>query len=318
MEESMNRRGFLKASALAGTGLSLTPKIGTYAFTYPRPEKDAISLATWSLVRSFRAGIWKLTDIPRFCREDFGIDGIEFVNTFFELPLESYLNRLNGEAEKHGVRNVLIMVDGEGEMVSKEAKVRHQAVINHRKWVDIAAYLGCHAIRCNARGGGRSSEEDPDAIERAAESFSALVDYASESRINIIIENHGGLSSEPDWLPSLARKVNSPHFGILPDYGNYSRGTDIVAAVKMAMPYAKGVSVKAAWNPDGSHPGYDLEELLQVSKDSGYSGFWGIESSLRRSREDRPTTPEGIKEDDWKAVMLTKKAIQKVVFSNSY
>jgi sugar phosphate isomerase/epimerase len=206
------------------------------------------------------------------------------------------------------------MVDSEGQMVAKDSKVRNQSVINHRKWVDIAAFLGCHAIRCNAHGGGKSSSEDPDAINRAAESFSKLIDYAKESQINIIIENHGGLSSEPDWLPNLVKKVNSPHFGILPDYGNYTQGSDISGAVKKAMPYAKGVSVKAGWQPDGTHPSYDLEELLKISKDSGYTGFWGIESSIRRSRDDRITDDDGIKADDWKAVILTRKVIEKVVF----
>ena len=313
--KALNRRRFLQATAAGSAGLGFISRSVPSVFAYPHPDKDAISLATWSLVRSFRAGIWKLTDIARICREDFNIDGIEYVNNFFELPVEPYLKRLNREAEKYGVRNVLIMVDSEGQMVSEDAAVRRQAVINHRKWVDIAAVLGCHAIRCNARGGGKSSAEDPGALDRAADSFSRLVDYAKESKINIIIENHGGLSSEPDWLPQLVRKINSPHFGILPDYGNYAQGTDIAAAVRKAMPYAKGVSVKAAWMPDGTHPRYSLEELLQISKDSGYSGFWGIESSLIRSHNDRPKDKEGIKADDWKAVMLTKKVIEKVVFN---
>lgn len=309
--KAINRRGFIQSAAVAGVGL--TSVLNSTLSAYPRPDKNAISLAAWSLVRSFRSGVWKLTDIHKICREDFEIDGIEYVNTFFELPLEPYLKRLNQMAERYQVKNVLIMVDSEGEMVSKEPAVRRQSVINHRKWVDIAAVLGCHAIRCNAHGGGQSASDDPDAIDRAAESFSMLVDYAKEAKINIIIENHGGLSSEPDWLPSLVRKVDSPHFGILPDYGNYTQDSDIASAVKKAMPYAKGVSVKAAWEPDGTHPGYDLEKLIGISKDAGYTGFWGIESSLRRSREDRPTDPEGIKADDWKAVMLTKKAIENVV-----
>lgn len=299
---------------MGSVSLGMVTALNSNAIAYPHPGKDAISLATWSLVGSYRAGTWKLTDIARICREDFEIDGIEYVNQFFENPVEPYLKRLNQQADKHGVKNVLIMVDNEGQMVSTDPAVRRQTVINHRKWVDIAAVLGCHAIRCNAHGGGKSAAEDPDAIDRAAESFSMLVEYAKESKINIIIENHGGLSSDPDWLPGLVKKVNSPHFGILPDYGNYDRGSDIAGAVKKAMPYAKGVSVKAGWQPDGTHPAYDLEELIQVSKDSGYSGFWGIESSIRRSRENRPKDKEGIKADEWKAVMLTKKAIEKVVF----
>ena len=110
------------------------------------------------------------------------------------------------------------------------------------------------------------------------------------------------------------RKVDSPHFGTLPDYGNFTEGADVYEAVRLAMPYAKGVSVKAGFQPDGSHPQYSLEKLLKISKDAGYTGYWGIESSTRRDRNARPSSPSAIMRDDWQAVRWTKAAIDKVVF----
>ena len=311
----INRRSFIQHSVAAGVGAGFISATENSALAFPRPEKDAISLAMWSLISSFRAGVWKLTDAHRICREDFGIDGIEYVTAFFEVPVESYLKRLNKASDEYGVKNVLIMVDSEGDMVSKDKAVRMQAAVNHRKWIEIAAYLGCHAIRCNARGGAATADQDPAALDRAAESFSALIDYAKEFKINVVIENHGGLSSDPKWLPELIRKVGSPHFGILPDFGNYNRDTDVYEAVRVSMPYSKGVSVKAGWQSDGTHPQYDLGKLLTIAKDSGYSGFWGIESSIRRRSEERPKTPEAKKKDDWQAVLWTKAAIEKAVFS---
>lgn len=310
----INRRDFIQNTALTaalGAGVSAAGS----AAAHPAPDQNAISLATWSLIRSFNAGVWKLTDIHRICREDFGLDGVEYVTNFFESPVAGYLDRLNRTSQQYGIRNVLIMVDNEGDMVAKDRSVRMQSAINHRKWVEIAAYLGCHAIRCNARGGGNKPEEDPDAIERAAEAFTALVEYAKEFKINVVIENHGGLSSDPKWLPDLVRKVNSPHFGILPDYGNYNPGTDVYEAVRQAMPHAKGVSVKAGWLPDGSHPDYDLEKVIKVSVDSGFKGFYGIESGMRRPRGEMAAGPEQAKQDDWQAVLWTKAAIRKVVFA---
>jgi sugar phosphate isomerase/epimerase len=307
----MDRRHFITGSLSAGLGVVVSNSL----VAYPFPDVNKISLATWSIVRSFRAGIWKLTDVARICRQDFGIDGIEYVTSFFEAPVESYLKKLNQAAADNGVENVLIMVDGEGDMVAKERKVRMQAAVNHRKWIDIAAFLGCHAIRCNARGGGNTPSEDPEALDRAAEAFGALIEYAKESRINVLIENHGGLSSDPNWLPQLMEKVGSPHFGILPDYGNYhlTGEIDVYKAVELAMPYAKGVSVKAGWSPDGSHPRYDLERLLNISVSAGYTGYWGIESSLRRPRGTAPSSPSDIKQDEWQAVKWTKAAIESVV-----
>ena len=311
-----NRREFMQRTALTGAGLSLfTGGLVKTAMAYPYPQKNAVSLALWSLVQSFRAGVLKLPDVARICREDFGIDGIEYVTSFFEAPVERYLKKLNRAAARHGVKNVLIMVDGEGSMVARDKKVRHQAAINHRKWVDVAAYLGCHAIRCNTRGGGKTPQEDPDALNRAADSFGALIEYAKESKINVLIENHGGLSSYPNWLPNLMKKVNSPHFGILPDYGNYEQtpDADVYEAVRLAMPYAKGVSVKANWQSDWTHPQYDLAKLVKVSVESGYTGFWGVESIFRRSKNKKTTDPDQAKADDWQAVRRTQSIIKKVV-----
>lgn len=313
------RREFVKTTLAGGAGLMTASAASSTApaLAHERPAKDAISLATWSLVRSFRAGIWTLPDVARICREDFGIDGIEYVTSFFEAPVDSYLQRLNRAAADHGVANVLIMVDGEGDMVSPDRGVRMQAAINHRKWVDVAGVLGCHAIRCNARGAGATPEEDPDAIDRAAESFGALLEYAEPFGIDIVIENHGGISSDPRWLPELMQKVGSPHFGTLPDYGNFDEDADVYEAVRMAMPWAKGVSVKAGFRPDGSHPRYDLEKLLRISRDAGYTGYWGIESSIRRDRDSRPTSASATLRDDWQAVRWTKAAIDEVVFAKT-
>ena len=136
------------------------------------------------------AGVWKLPDVARICREDFGIDGIEYVTAFFEAPVESYLEKLNKAAADHGVANVLIMVDGEGDMVSRDRSVRMQAAVNHRKWVDVAGVLGCHAIRCNARGAGDTPQEDPDAIDRAAEAFGALIQGPQPLRMCESIGDH--------------------------------------------------------------------------------------------------------------------------------
>lgn len=308
---TLTRRSILQSGCLATAAL-ITPSLAT---AWPRPTTNKISLATWSIVRSHRAGVWKLPDVARICREDFGIDGIEYVTSFFDSVNQGYLNTLNQQAADHGVENVLIMVDGEGPMVSYDKVERMQAAINHRKWVDMAAYLGCHAIRCNAYGGGATYEEDRDSIKRAAESFSALVEYAREFNINIVIENHGGLSSDPRWLPDLCKEMDSNHFGLLPDYGNYNlEQVNVYEAIDQAMPYAKGVSVKAGWQPDGGHPQYDVERLLKISVDSGYTGYWGIESGMRRGRN-APNDAEVVKKDDWDAVLWTKKAIDNVVFA---
>jgi L-ribulose-5-phosphate 3-epimerase len=280
-----------------------------------RPTKNDISLAAWSLNQSFfRAQRWKNLDLPRIVREEFNINGLEFVNQFFENPSMNYLNQLKRNAEAHGVTLVLIMVDGEGDMAAVDRNARLQAAIAHRKWIDIAHYLGCHAIRCNM-GGPREWQQDRDIVSRAAESFTHLLDYARGSGLNVVIENHGGASSNPDVLTAVMKAVNNPSFGTLPDFGNVNPGDDYYEVIRRLMPWAKGVSVKAMWAADGTHPRYDLDKMVRICQDAGYTGFWGIESSFGRGNreEEQRWSHDQIWANEVKGVQLTKAVLDRTV-----
>ncbi len=305
MADAMStRRVFLSSAAAAPLAAAAAP-----------PKHD-VSLAAWSLVRSFRKGKWTNLDLPRICREDLGVNGLEFVNQFFENPRLGYLRQLEEQGKQHGVRFVLIMIDGEGDMAAPSAAERKQAAVAHRKWVDIAAELGCHAVRCNL-GGPREnwSEMRDEIVQRAAESFSDLLDYASESGLNVVIENHGRASSDPEFLPALMRAVDDPRFGTLPDFGNMNPGVDRYAMVDAIMPWAKGVSVKARWTADGQHPDWDLPRLIRSCAETGYEGFWGIESGWQAAagRDARAMSADELWKADLQAVLLTKKVLQETL-----
>ncbi|MDH3245505.1 MAG: sugar phosphate isomerase/epimerase, partial [Saprospiraceae bacterium] len=198
--DHLSRRFFMGKTLLAGGSLMTTPLVSNISITYSNQamQKDDISLAQWALVQEMREGKWKNLDFPRIAREDFGLNGIEFVNTLFEVPTVQYLNQLKQNANDMDVTMVLIMVDAEGDGAESTSALRKQFVINHQKWVDIAHYLGCHAIRTNCRG---PENADPDeALKWAVESYHMLLDYAKASGVQIVIENHGGVSNDPDWM----------------------------------------------------------------------------------------------------------------------
>jgi sugar phosphate isomerase/epimerase len=184
------------------------------------------------------------------------------------------LKQLRKRAEDANVKLLLIMCDAEGSMAGHEKAGRMQAAKNHHKWVDIAAVLGCHAIRCNTG----AQPGDPEALDRCAESFAALVEYADASGINVLIENHWGLSSEPDWLMALMDKVNHPRFGTLPDFGNFPDEIDRYEAVERMMPRALAVSAKCYdFGPDGRETKVDFDRMMKIVLDAGYQGYVGIE-----------------------------------------
>ena len=271
----MQRRKFIKESAYFGgaglIGAQLLPNFNQN--TDHNTMKDDISLAQWALVDEIRAGKWTNLDFPKIAREDFNLNGIEFVNTLFEVPTVSYLNQLKKNADDHGVSMVLMMVDAEGDGAEPTKELRRQFEINHRKWVDIAHYLGCHAVRTNCRA---PKDADPkEALKWATESYQMLLEYAKPSGIKIVIENHGGVSNDPDWMVQLMKAVDDPAFGTYPDWRRPTDDFDNVTYLEKTLPYALGMSYRNQPTEEGT------AKMINMAKAAGYKGWYGIESSGR-------------------------------------
>ncbi|MEO0293316.1 MAG: TIM barrel protein [candidate division WOR-3 bacterium] len=202
-----------------------------------------ISLCQWSLHRHFfKSGEEATLDFPLIAKRQFGIDAVEYVDQLFPQKIDKkYIKELKNRSEKEGIKNLLIMRDREGNLGAKYKKERTLSVENHYKWIDIAKFLNCHSIRVNAIG-----EETPlEQKSRIKESLLKLLEYAMERKINIIIENHGGLSEDPDWLSGIIKEINNPFLGSLPDFGNFPLGIDRYEGIKKLLPFAKGISAKS-------------------------------------------------------------------------
>ncbi len=252
-----------------------------------------ISLAEWSLHRTLFAGKLDHLDFARTANNDFGVKAVEYVNQFFKDKAsdQKYLGEMKKRTSDLGVRNVLIMIDDEGALGDPDEARRKKAVENHYKWVEAAKFLGCHSIRVNAQGEG--SYEDQ--LERAADGLRRLTEFGAEHRINVIVENHGGLSSNGAWLATVMKKVGHPGCGTLPDFGNFNLGNgqqyDRYKGVQELMPFAKGVSAKSNdFDERGNEIRIDYRRMMKIVVDAGYKGYVGIEYS-----GDRLSEPEGIR-----------------------
>ncbi len=248
-----------------------------------------ISLAQWSLHKALFDGHMDNLDFAAHAKNQFGIDAVEYVNQFFmdKANDQSYLQEMNSRASNSGVTNILIMIDGEGNLGSTDDKERNTAVENHYKWVEAAKFLECHSIRVNARGEGTAEE----VASAAVDGLGSLTEFASQHDINVIVENHGGYSSDGQWLSGVIAQVNQPGCGTLPDFGNFCieqeqtengyqclKEYDRYQGVKELMPYAKGVSAKANnFDAQGNCLETDYYRMLQIVKEAGYKGYIGIE-----------------------------------------
>ncbi len=296
------RRRFLASgAALAALGAALgrrapRAQAATDPAGAPRPGDEPwfrISLAEWSLHRALFAGEMTHLDFPRRAREEFGLAGCEYVSTFFKDKATdfAYLRELSARAADAGVQSVLIMIDGEGELGDADDGARRRAVDNHHKWIAAAAFLGCHSIRVNAGGSGARE----DLAARCADSLRRLGEHGAGYGVNVIVENHGGPSSDGAWLAAVLRAASHPRVGALPDFGNFSvapgQDYDRYRGVEELLPFARAVSAKSYdFDAAGNETTIDFARMLGLVKSAGYRGWIGVEYEGERLPE-----PDGIR-----------------------
>ena len=301
MNHKTNRREFLKSTSLA---LGASGLAGCVTVSRLMGKLFDISLAQWSLNRQFFGGKIDALDFAKVSRERFDIGAIEYVNQFFKDKAndKAYLGQLKSRAADHGVESLLIMVDGEGSLGHANSVERNKAVQNHHKWADAAKFLGCHSIRVNAATTGNGSFEEKQKL--AADGLRSLSEYGAKHDLNVIVENHGGLSSNGAWLAGVMKIVDLPNCGTLPDFGNFNTGGgkmyDRYKGVTELMPFAKAVSAKSHdFDAEGNEEHTDYRRMMRIVLDAGYSGYVGIEY-------------EGGKVDAYKGIDLTKALLERV------
>jgi sugar phosphate isomerase/epimerase len=255
----------------------------------PTPDSIfRISLAQWSLHSALFSGKLNNLDFAMTAKKEYGIRAVEYVNQFFKDKAKdkAYLSEMKKRAKDNGVKSVLIMCDGEGMTGHPDKAERQKAVENHYKWVEAAKFLGCHAIRVNAYSSGTYQEQ----MERVADGLRKLTEFGAQHKISVIVENHGGLSSNGAWLSETMRRVNHPRCGTLPDFGNFYE-YDRYLGVQEMMPFAKGVSAKSHdFDAHDNELHTDFKRMMQIVLDAGYSGYLGIEYEGNKMSE-----PDGIR-----------------------
>lgn len=286
----MNRRSFLKRVPTLAAAATMSPFSTTRAAKEPKPLFK-ISLAQWTINKELKSGAIDNLDFAKVA-SDHGIFALEYVNQFFmdKAKDKTYLAEMKKRAADLGVVSVLIMCDREGNIGDPDDAKRSQTVDNHRKWIDAAKFLGCHSIRVNAGSKGTWEEQ----AKLAADGLAKLTAFGAASNINVIVENHGGLSSNADWLAEVITAVGHERCGTLPDFGNFKivdgESYDSYRGIRKLMPFAKGVSVKdKVWDDNYKNTPLDFDRMLRIVLDADFHGHCGIEfggyDGLNRSRE---------------------------------
>jgi sugar phosphate isomerase/epimerase len=237
-----------------------------------------ISLGEWSFHKSLFDKKLRHFDVAKVAKRDCGIDALEYSAQFFmDKPQDKkYLAELKQRAADEGVTPVLITVDNQGNIGDPDEKLRLQSVQNHRKWIEAAKQLGCQTIRVNAFSDDKLNPEEQARL--VIDGLRRLAEIGAEQQINVIIENHGRISSDGRWMATVVRGVNLPNCGTLPDFGNFSKEYDRYTGVAQMMPFAKGVSAKSyGFDAAGNETTIDYRKMLKIVLNAGFHGYLGIE-----------------------------------------
>lgn len=302
-----NRRVFLRQMGTLLAGSGIISNLPLDSFAADKKSFFEISLAQWSLHKALFSKKIDNLDFPAVTKKEFGINVVEYVNQFFKDKANdtNYLNELMKRVNDNGVKNHLIMIDGEGGLGDTDEAKRKQSVENHYKWVDAAKYLGCSTIRVNSYGTGSAEEVQKAAID----GLGRLGEYGEKVGINIIVENHGSYSSNGKWLADVMKQVNKKNVGTLPDFGNFCikrengkcvEEYDRYKGVEELMPFAKGASAKTYdFDAKGNCIETDYKKVMKIIKKSGFGGYIGIEY-------------EGSKLDEYEGIKKTKILLERM------
>jgi len=301
---SSRRRDLLKFAIATATGNFVFDRAAIYASTADAKPLFKISIGEWTFHRSLFGKKLEHVDVAKVAKEVCGIDALEYSAQFFMDKAEDrhYLRELKQHAVDYNVKPLLITVDEQGSIGDPDNARRIEAVENHYKWIEAAKFLGCQSIRVNAFSDQKLAAETQ--AELVTDGLRKLVDFGADHEIDVLVENHGGLSSNGKWLAGVIKAVNRPTCGTLPDFGNFpsqpGNAYDRYQGVSELMPFAKGVSAKAYdFDSQGNEVTIDYRKMLKIVLGAGYHEYLGIEY-------------EGTKLSEADGVVATKKLLETI------
>ena len=326
-----SRRNFIKKLFLLSQSLLLPQNL--ISNHYSKKNLD-IALQVYSFAPELLQGKFQILDFPRIIRNDYNISGAEYWSIAFlgKEKDNEFIKSLRNNSKEFGVDNLIILVDNidiqtmkSGPSLASSIKTERDSAIDfHKQWVEVAKEIGCHSIRVNLR----SKEDDNKKIlDNSSKSLHELIEFSKNYKINIVVENHGGITGDADWMVDLMENINSKYLGTLPDFGSsnfcVNKGEldlegitnrcenqyDKYDGVKKLMPYAKGVSAKSHnFNEEGEELSTDFSRMIKIISESDYDGYITIEyegaiMSMYGQGENYLNSNEGI--------IATKKLIEK-------
>lgn len=282
MDALPSRRLFLQGAASA-LAVGVVSGFAGAQEVPPGGEPFAVSLSQRSLRGEFAASRLDPLDFPKVARS-LGIAAVEYEGQFYRKKVANrkYLAELSRRAAGEGVTSVLLLVDEDGALGSREEKARRRVVDRHEKWLEAAALLGCKAVRVVARTEGT----EDDAVAWLSDGLRRLCVLAQPLGIDVLVENQDGFSANGSWLVELLNAVSHPRCGSRASFGSATLGNERLRQLRELMPSARSVCAKSYdFDDRGEELSINYAQMLKIVMDAGYRGHVAIEYEGTRLSE---------------------------------
>jgi sugar phosphate isomerase/epimerase len=212
-------------------------------------------------------------DFPKVVRDSFGISGIEICQAHLKNASAGELEELRSAIVSQGCTHYNFPIDlGDVSQADEDAREKDLRAIEG--WIETAAQLGARNVRVNV---GKSARADGASVDIGVASFRRLADRCGQLGMGLLIENHGGISSDPAFVVRFVEDLGLSNVGTCPDFGNFPEKVRY-SGLEALMPYARHVHVKTHdFDESGGHPSFDVGRCLQIVHKSGYQGPYSIE-----------------------------------------
>jgi Xylose isomerase-like TIM barrel len=293
----MNRRDLFTCMA-AGVAWWMAAEVLTPRLAAQRTRKRAaspadkrarIAISSWSFHNYFQStrerefnlpgSMLVLLDFPEMMVDRYKVHNFEFVAPHFASTEATYVGELKSHLVRTHSRLVNIAVDVEeidtaGGLSDPDEKVRDRAIEAAKEWIDIAHDLGASAVCCDP------GTMDPANLIPTLASYKKLAAYGKSRGVQVIIENHGGVSSEhPEELVRLFKALGANSIGALPDFGNFPDEAIREKGLALLYPYARVVchAKGLQFDASGNETKYDFSKCIAIARKAGYKGVYSVE-----------------------------------------
>ena len=252
---------------------------------FPTDPRERVAIASYPF-RDFILGSrdgaapqkMDLKDFAAHCGEKFNICKVEPWNRHFRSTDAKYLEEFRASIEKARGAVVNIAVDGDHSPYAADASQRDLAVAFSKKWIDVAVAIGSPSVRTNIAE-AKDSKAD---LDRAADSFNRMVEYAAAKNVVVHLENDNPVAEDPFFLVQLIEKVNSPWLHSNPDFCNtLTTGREEYAYKGIAAMFQHAYGICHVKDMETGEKGQvfrvDMARTFGILKRANYRGYCSME-----------------------------------------